>query len=130
MAGHITVQLPGGGLHTLGLPLHPSLEKQVAAGVLKPVEAAASPTAVLGGEGGVSRVEAPPPVAVAEPVPPEEPGQPVADALDIPVPAGNASREEWAAYAVTQGLHPDEAAGLKREEIKARIVPADEAGEQ
>lgn len=37
-------------------------------------------------------------------------------------PAGNASRDEWARYlAERKGVHPDELASMKREEIKAEV---------
>jgi hypothetical protein len=37
------------------------------------------------------------------------------------VPAGNASTDEWRAYAVAHGVPTEEAATLGREEIKARV---------
>lgn len=37
-------------------------------------------------------------------------------------PRGNASTEDWIAYAVSQGMSKDEALGLRRDEIKARLV--------
>lgn len=120
----ITVLSPGGAVMTFSLPLPDAIAKQVASGVLKPVDTApVPPAAPVGGEGGAERVSAPPPATDSDPEP--VPGQPVADAESLPQPAGNASREEWAAFAVAQGMHPDDAANLKREEIKARVAPAD-----
>lgn len=120
----VTLILPSGAPHTVSLPLHPQLLRQVQAGVLRYAEAAASPDVALDGNGDASRVEASPAV-LSQPGEPVNPGQPVEGATDIQPPAGNASREEWAAFAVTQGMHPDEAGQLKREEIKARIVGSD-----
>lgn len=39
-------------------------------------------------------------------------------------PAGNASRDEWVAYAVEQGVDVDTLAGATRDEIRA-LFPAD-----
>lgn len=47
---------------------------------------------------------------------------PVVRAETLPVPRGNASTDEWIAYAVSQGMPHQEAVGLKRDEIKARLV--------
>lgn len=105
------VVLPNGSVMTCGLPLHASLAKQVANGTLKPVATTDSPPEVVDGEGGAERVSAPPPA------------DPTVDPSSVEMPAGNAAQSEWAAYAVSQGMDPDEAAGLKRDEIKARIVP-------
>lgn len=38
------------------------------------------------------------------------------------MPAGNASHETWMAYAISQGMSRDEAAGLTRNQIKARFA--------
>jgi hypothetical protein len=122
---HVELLLPGGSRMTASLPLNQHMQKQLSNGTLRYAEAAVSPDVALDGEVGVSRVEAPAPAVLSQPGEPENPGQPVEGAEDIPPPAGNATREEWAAYAVSQGLHPDEAAQLKREEIKARIVGTD-----
>lgn len=40
----------------------------------------------------------------------------------VPQPAGNASREAWISYAVSQGMDRDEAANLSRDQIKARFA--------
>lgn len=49
-----------------------------------------------------------------------EPVEPVADE---PVkPAGNASTEEWRAYAIAVGLDPAEVAEMSRNEIKAKFT--------
>lgn len=111
MSGHLHLQLPGGVVNTFSLPLSTAIQKQVAAGTLKPVEDV--PPDMLDGEGDAERVSASPPAG--------DPGP-------VEAPAGNASQSDWAAYAVSLGMDPDEAAGLKREEIKARIVPADPDG--
>ncbi|HEX3781706.1 MAG TPA: hypothetical protein VHX38_18745 [Pseudonocardiaceae bacterium] len=136
---HVELLLPGGGRMTASLPLNEHMQKQVNSGQLQYAEPEPAPQPAgldgEGGEGGVERVSAPPttpavpPVAVEEPVAPESPGQPVDGASEMPAPAGNASREEWAAFAVAQGMHPDEAGQLKRDEIKARIVPGDDTPE-
>lgn len=42
-------------------------------------------------------------------------------AQGAPVPAGNATTEEWRAYAVANGIPAEEAATLGREEIRARL---------
>ena len=120
----VTLILPSGAPHTVSLPLHPQLQRQVEAGVLRYAEAAV-PDVALDGTGDASRVEASPPAALSQPGEPVNPGQPVEDAMSMTAPAGNASREEWAAFAVAQGMHPDEAGQLKREEIKARVTPDD-----
>lgn len=39
-----------------------------------------------------------------------------------PQPLGNASAEEWRAYAVAHGMSEDEAAGLGRDELRARFT--------
>jgi hypothetical protein len=41
----------------------------------------------------------------------------------IPEPAGDATRAEWAAYAIGQGLSRDEVEPLGRDEIRRRFVP-------
>jgi hypothetical protein len=38
-----------------------------------------------------------------------------------PEPAGNASREEWAAFAVAHGAAPAEVAALGRDELRDRF---------
>lgn len=38
----------------------------------------------------------------------------------IETPAGNASGEEWRAYAVSQGMSPEEADSMARDELRAR----------
>jgi hypothetical protein len=38
-----------------------------------------------------------------------------------PMPAGNASRETWISYAISQGMPRDEATALSRDQIKARF---------
>jgi hypothetical protein len=110
MGARFQVALPSGALMTVSEPLHPHLAKQLANGTLRLVDPT-SPPVVDDGEGGVSRVETPPPA-----------DRPAA-------PAGNASQAEWAAYAVACGVPADEADSLKREELKARIdaltTPAD-----
>lgn len=122
---HVELLLPGGGRMTASLPLNEHMAKQVRSGVLQYAETGPlPPTAGLDGEGGAERVSAPSPLVEA--VPSETPGQPVDGAADMTPPAGNASREEWAAFAVQQGMHPDEASQLKREEIKSRIVGPDD----
>lgn len=108
MTGHLHLQLPGGAVNTFSLPLTPAIASLIAAGTLKPVEDV--PPDVLDGDGGAERVSASLPAGVPE---------------HMEQPAGNATQSDWAAYAVWLGMHPDEAAGLKREELKARIVPAD-----
>lgn len=40
------------------------------------------------------------------------------------LPKGNASRDEWAAYALAHGLTEDEVAPLNRDEIRAHYVQA------
>jgi hypothetical protein len=42
------------------------------------------------------------------------------EAEDDDRPAGNASQEEWHAYAVAQGMPEDEAASLSRNELRDR----------
>lgn len=42
--------------------------------------------------------------------------------VESAMPRGNASHEAWASYAVTQGMDRDEAAGLSRDQIKARFT--------
>ncbi len=55
----------------------------------------------------------------------EEVGQPAPDTAAVGTgsvlrPAGNASHEKWAEYAVSQGMTEDEAAGLSRDELRDR----------
>ena len=40
----------------------------------------------------------------------------------MPMPAGNASHEEWRAYAVGQGMDLDEAGALTRDQIRMRFL--------
>jgi hypothetical protein len=40
----------------------------------------------------------------------------------LPMPAGNASREAWISYAISQGMARDEAAGLTRDQIRGRFA--------
>jgi hypothetical protein len=40
----------------------------------------------------------------------------------VPQPAGNASRETWISYAISQGMLRDEATALTRDQIKARFA--------
>lgn len=112
MAETLTVTLPCGVEHTLGLPLHPSLAKQIENGTLKLVDGTAPPEVAVGGEGGAERGSAPPPV---------DPNA---------APAGNASRDEWEAYAVRRGVDAAEATGMKREDLKAHVDEIDKAAEQ
>jgi len=44
-----------------------------------------------------------------------------ANAVVAPQPRGNASTEEWISYAVSQGMDRNEAAGLSRDQIRARF---------
>ena len=39
-----------------------------------------------------------------------------------PIIRGNASHEQWADYALTQGMPREEAAGLSRDQIRARFA--------
>lgn len=49
---------------------------------------------------------------------------------DLEKPRGNASRDDWVAYAVSQGTSEDDLAGLKQGEIRARFEQdSDEAAE-
>lgn len=138
MAGRLELVLPGGGRLSASLPLNQHMQRQLDTGVLKIAEPEPDPGLVVldgGGEGGAERGSAPPdtietpapPVATQEGASVETPGQPIDGAADMPPPAANASREEWAAFAITQGMHPDEAGQLKRDEIKARFGPDDPA---
>jgi hypothetical protein len=66
------------------------------------------------------KVGEPMPGAVVAPAPEEE-------AVEEPVeddglPKGNASREEWAAYALAHGLTEDEVGPLSRDEIRDRFA--------
>jgi len=40
----------------------------------------------------------------------------------VPQPAGNASRETWISYAVSQGMSYEEASALGRDQIRARFA--------
>jgi hypothetical protein len=44
-----------------------------------------------------------------------------AETVEANMPKGNASHELWLSYAVTQGMRREEAAGLTRDQIKARF---------
>lgn len=109
----IDLLLPNGGRMACSLPLHPQLKRQLDTGHLRVAAEldgpADTPAAEPDGEGGAERGSAPPP----------------ADPADSQPPAGNASQAEWAEYAISQGMDRAEAESLKREEIKARIAPAD-----
>lgn len=100
MGDSFNVLLPSGATMTLSEPLPEHLRKQLRSGTLKYADDAAAPQAAVDGEGGESRVDSSPPAGT---------------------PAGNASRDEWEAHAVAQGVDPDEAAGMKREELKAAV---------
>jgi len=78
-----------------------------------------------------------------EPGEPGEPGEPVApvdpaepsetaeadDSEELPEPpAGNASREEWAAFAKEIGISVDDS--VKRDEIRAQVEQLLDAGEE
>lgn len=41
--------------------------------------------------------------------------------VEVEKPRGNGSREDWVAYAVTQGIPEDDLAGLKQGEIRALL---------
>jgi hypothetical protein len=45
-----------------------------------------------------------------------------AETVEASQPKGNASHETWLSYAVAQGMTRDEAAGLTRDQIKARFT--------
>ncbi|MCS3426750.1 hypothetical protein [Leucobacter aridicollis] len=82
-----------------------------------PVVAADAPTVpVQVGEPG-QPAEAPQPLTPAVPPPPEEP--PTAPVVAADAPRGNASREEFAAYATNLGIAFDEDA--TRDEIRALV---------
>ena len=44
------------------------------------------------------------------------------ETTDASMPKGNASHEAWLSYAVAQGMPREEAAGLSRDQIKARFA--------
>ena len=64
---------------------------------------------------------------VPAPVNPAAPGAPAAPAAGSGGPRGNASREDWAAYADSLGVTYDPEA--KREDIKEAIAAAADGGE-
>ncbi len=47
------------------------------------------------------------------------------DAPLIPPPHDQAPHSEWMAYAVSQGMPEEQAAGLTRDQIRVRFMPAD-----
>ncbi|WP_413455991.1 hypothetical protein ACLQ8T_05785 [Glutamicibacter sp. FR1] len=53
---------------------------------------------------------------VAEPEP-----EPESDDAELVEPKGNASLEDWVAYAIQSGVGEDDLKGLKREEVKALL---------
>jgi hypothetical protein len=102
--------------HTL--PLHPNVMERWKAGLLRRVNADGSPWQgeeyVLPGE-----------------LPAADPGAPAAaassDGGEPPRPRGNASRIEWAGYAVALGACTEDDAGkLTREELIALTTPPEE----
>ena len=58
--------------------------------------------------------------AAAETPPPAD-NEHVADGAELFEPKGNASLEEWQAYATQKGIPADHLEGLKREEVKALL---------
>jgi hypothetical protein len=72
------------------------------------------------------KVGEPMPGAVVAPAPEEEADEEAAEepVEDDGLPKGNASREEWAAYALAHGLTEDEVGPLTRDEIRDRFAPA------
>jgi hypothetical protein len=115
MSEPFNVTLPSGAEMTLSEPIPEHLRKQIAKGVLRRVESAEAPPADVDGDDGAERVSAPSPVDPST------------------VPAGTASRDEWEAHAVAMGVDANEAAGMRREELKAHPLVAqsgsDAAGE-
>lgn len=93
MTDSITLRGENGALLTVSLPLHFSIQSRFDKGELTEVD-----------PDGSTRLEY---------VPPPEPGEPV-------LPKRAAPHTEWAAYAVTQGMDPAEAAGMKRDELYMR----------
>lgn len=53
--------------------------------------------------------------------PPDDPPPVVTDPT-VPVPQRNASRAAWADYAASQGMDPDIAGSMKRDELAARYL--------
>lgn len=62
----------------------------------------------------------------SEGAPPSNPAPPadnehIADGSELFEPKGNASLEEWSAYAIQKGIDAEALSGLKREEVKALL---------
>lgn len=112
---HVHLLLPSGAVMSASLPLNAHMAKQLANGVLRFAEVTDPPAEDLDGEGEAGRVPVSPTVDSDDPAVSEN------AVAAGEAPKGNASTDEWAAYAVSQGMDPGEAAGLKRDEIKARL---------
>ena len=108
-------------------PLQPNMRARIDAGKLR-VTAELDDPGVPPTAGEVSGTD------VGTALPALVPDTPVVDEVPVPradtltVPRGNASKDEWMAYAISQGMDRDEAVSLKRDEIKARLVLDDDEG--
>jgi hypothetical protein len=83
---------------------------------LRTIEYPKGQPAYLAGHGVMAQVVEDLGLIVGEDVAPARPDV-------IPEPSGNASRAEWAAYAIGQGMTRDEADDLTRDELRARFAP-------
>ncbi|HXJ25634.1 MAG TPA: hypothetical protein VNH17_08035 [Streptosporangiaceae bacterium] len=102
MTDTIWLRGEGGALVTKSLPLHFSLQDRLDKGELQRVN-----------RDGSTLQE--PPAGEAEP-PAEPPADPVEDEGPA-VPKRTASQADWAAYAVSQGMDAERAAGMKRDDL-------------
>lgn len=137
---HVHVQLPNGGIMSVGYPIHPGLQKQIDAGLLKPVAGVApvSPRPPVGREeeaSGTPGASSLPDGGTADPISldpdPSDPRGAKAgrapvpaprNPFDIEPPAADADHAAWAEFAVSQGMSPEEASALSVDEIKGRLV--------
>lgn len=104
MTAAIWLRGESGALLSASLPLHEAVADRLAKGLLARVNRDGTPWA--------EDQAAPQPSAAAS-VP--EPGGGEDDAPDPP--KRTASQAEWAAYAISQGMDPAEAAGMKRDDL-------------
>jgi hypothetical protein len=91
-----------GALLTLTLPLHEAIADRLDKGHLTRVNRDGTPWLESSQEA---------------PEPPAKPPAAQVEGEDPAVPKRTASQAEWAAYAVSQGMDPQRAAGMKRDDL-------------
>lgn len=102
MTDTIWLRGEGGALLTASLPLHFSLQDRLDKGELQRVN-----------RDGSVWLESPAEAAESEPEPPAA----AVEGDDPAVPKRTASQADWAAYAISQGMDPEQAHGMKRDDL-------------